>query len=220
VPDRGEERIFAVGDIHGAYERLVRLLARLPYRAGRDTLVFLGDYMDRGGESRQVIELLCRLQDEGRVVALLGNHEHLLLEYHRTGDAKLLSFLRSLGVEASLESYGRDDLRDLRTLSYMPERHRRFLLNLSPYWETESYVFVHAGVVPGRPLARHSPAQLCEGRDISHRSDDEFEKIVVFGHTPFLSPLVTKKLIGIDTGAAYGNMLTAVELPTLVFHHS
>lgn len=218
---RGEqtERIFAVGDVHGSCNRLERLLERLPYRAGRDTLVFLGDYIDRGGQSRKVIDLVCRLQDEGRVIALLGNHEHLLLEYHRTGGAQLLSGLRRQGVEASLESYGCRDLRDLRSLSFLPERHRRFLFSLPLYWETEDYVFVHAGVVPGLALARHTAAQVCETRELEGGSE-LLVKTVVFGHTPFLTPLVTEKRIGIDTGAAYGNMLTAVELPGRVFYHA
>ncbi len=212
-------KIFAIGDVHGACDRLERLLGRLPYLAGRDTLVFLGDYIDRGGQTRKVIDLVCRLQDEGRVVALLGNHEHLLLEYHRTGDWRLLSYLRRQGVEASLESYGCRDLRNLRDLSFLPDRHRRFLLGLSLYWETDDYVFVHAGVVPGLALARHTAAQVCETRDLEG-GDVNLDRTVVFGHTPFLTPLVTPRRIGIDTGVAYGNMLTALELPERRFHHA
>lgn len=218
--DGNEERIFAIGDIHGVCERLENLLARLPYRAGRDTLVFLGDYIDRAEQSRQVIEVVCRLQDEGRVVALLGNHEHLLLEFHRTGDRRLLPFLRNQGVEAFLASYGYDNLKDLRTLAFMPDEHRRFLKGLSLYWETADYLFVHAGVARGLPIEDHTAAQLCEGRHFPRAGGDEHGRTVVFGHTPFLTPFVAEKRLGIDTGAAYGNMLTAVELPAQRFYHA
>ncbi|MFZ5767027.1 MAG: metallophosphoesterase, partial [Thermodesulfobacteriota bacterium] len=89
-------KIFAIGDIHGCYARLCDLLDRLPYAAGRDRLVFLGDYINRGEESARVLDLLCRLrqQDPG-MVALFGNHEYLLLEYQRSGDPTLLPYLRT-----------------------------------------------------------------------------------------------------------------------------
>ncbi len=213
-------KLFAIGDIHGCYDRLEKLLMRLPYSPGDDTLVFLGDYIDRTGDSARVIDLLCRLQEEGRVVALLGNHEHMLLEYHRLGDERMLPFLRQLGVEATLASYGREDLQELRTLGFLPRHHRCFLEGLVPYWETADYIFVHAGLIPGLALADHSPAQLCEGRDPALYESFESSKTVVFGHIPFLTPFVDRNRLGIDTGASYGNMLTAVELPGRIFYHA
>ena len=213
-------RLFAVGDIHGCYERLRTLLARLPYKPGRDVLIFLGDYINRGGQSKSTIELITRLQKEGEVHALLGNHEHLLLEYHRSGDTMLLPYLRQMGIETTLESYGAADLRDLGRLTFMPENHRAFLHGLRAYHETEDYIFIHAGLVNGLPLAEHNTAQLCEGRDFNLFDNSSRGKTIVFGHTPFVSPLVTQNIIGIDTGAVYGNLLTAVELPARRFYHA
>lgn len=215
-----KERIFAIGDIHGCFDRLTRLLQRLPYDPVLDTLVFLGDYIDRGNDSRQVIDLVCRLQNEGRVVTLFGNHEHLLLQYHATGDAALLPFLRKNGIERTLASYGEKDVSRLRGLGFLPQRHKEFLQGLLPYWETERYRFVHAGIRAGVRLEVHTPEQLCEGREEFWRFLGEDDKVVIFGHTAFRSPLVTERAIGIDTGAVYGNLLTAVELPRVRFYHA
>lgn len=214
-------KIFAIGDIHGCADKLESLLQRLPLNRGRDTLVFLGDFIDRGPGSRQVLDILCRLRREGyNVKALMGNHEHLLLEYHRSGDAALVPYLRRLEVEATLESYAGATLHALASLAFMPAEHRDFLASLLPFWETPDYLFVHAGLRPGLPLAEQSVSDLCEIRGQFLEEDVDFGKRVIFGHTPFVTPLVTPRKIGIDTGAVYGNLLTAVELPGLRFHHA
>lgn len=214
-------KIFAIGDIHGCYGKLTELLNRLPYRAGRDRLVFLGDYLNRGGESAKVLDLLCDLQaNDPGVVALIGNHEYLLLEYQRSGDTALLPYLRAMGLEATLSSYQARGDSSLQLNDFLPPAHRTFLQHLLPYWETEGYIFVHAGLEAGIPLAEQDLASLCEVRDIFLDSDHDFGKKVIFGHTPFEMPLVTSGKIGIDTGAVYGNLLTAVELPGENFHHA
>lgn len=213
--------MFAVGDIHGRFDKLTRLMARLPYDPARDTLIFLGDYIDRGAESAKVIELICGLQEKGReVIALMGNHEHLLLEYHRTEDESLLPLLRRLDIEATMEAYGRATLAELRSLAFLPSRHRRFLEDLKPFWETDEFIFVHAGLAPGIPPAEQDIGTITTIRDLFLTSKEGFGKTVIFGHTPFETPLVTPTRIGIDTGAAYGGLLTAVELPALSFHHA
>ncbi|OGQ94773.1 MAG: hypothetical protein A2521_16640 [Deltaproteobacteria bacterium RIFOXYD12_FULL_57_12] len=214
-------RIFAIGDIHGCYDRMRNLLDRLPYDPATDFLVFLGDYIDRGHQARQVIDLLCRLMAESdRVIALLGNHEHLLLEYHRTADQALVPFLRQMGIEDFLEEYGSPNLNGLRDLSFLPPAHRQFFHALRPYWETDRYFFAHAGFVPGEPLAGQRTEDFCETRDLFLADSSDYGKRVIFGHTPFELPFVTPNKIGIDTGAAYGNLLTAVELPALKFYHA
>ena len=214
-------KIFAIGDIHGCAAKLQLLLSRLPFDPALDILVFLGDYLDRGPDAKGVLDQLCRLRTEGvQVVPLMGNHEYLLLEYHRSGDQGLLPYLRRLGQENTLESYGGASLAELTSLAFLPEDHRDFLLSLLPYWETEEYIFVHAGLRPDQPLAEQDISDLCEVREPFLSEERDYGKRVIFGHTPFATPLLTPFRTGIDTGAAYGNLLTAVELPGLRFHHA
>lgn len=214
-------RIFAIGDVHGCAGKLNTLLDRLPLERARDTLVFLGDLIDRGPDSKEVIETICRLRRQGVAVrGLLGNHEYLLLEYQASGDGALLPYLRANGIEATLASYGAATQRGLADLSFMPPAHREFLASLLPYWETEQFIFVHAGIMPGLPLADHDLPTLCEKRGEFLTAEMPLGKRVVFGHTPFASPFVTPSKIGIDTGAVYGNLLTAVELPAVIFYHA
>lgn len=214
-------RIFAIGDVHGCADKLSVLLDRLPLDRKRDTLVFLGDLIDRGPASKEVIETICRLRRQGfAVVCLLGNHEYLLREYRDSGDAALLPYLRANGIEKTLASYGAVTQRGLVDLSFMPAAHQEFIASLIPYWETEEFIFVHAGIMAGVPLADHDLPTLCEKRGEFLSSEIYVGKRVVFGHTPFATPLLTPNKIGIDTGAVYGNLLTAVELPALRFYHS
>ncbi len=215
------EKFFAIGDIHGCADKLKDLLARLPFDTSRDTLVVLGDYLDRGPDVKGVFDQLCRLRAEGvHLKALMGNHEYLLLEYYRSQDTALLPYLRRLGMEKTLTSYGGASLAQLGDLSFMPVEHRDFLNSLLPYWETGEYIFVHAGLRFGAPLSEQDISGLCEVREPFLSDERDYGKRIIFGHTPFVTPLVTANKIGIDTGAAYGNLLTAVELPSLRFYHA
>lgn len=214
-------KIFAVGDIHGCSRKLEILLSRLPIDPERDVLVFLGDYINRGLESRHVISLLLDVKQKVRnTVFLIGNHEHGLLEYARTGDPDLLRILRPMGVEATLESYGNSPIRTMRDLSFLPEDHRVFLKQLRPYFKLNSYLFIHAGIIPGEKLDTCSLDRLLTVRDMFINYQGALDDVVVFGHTPFETPFISRQKIGIDTGASYGNVLTAVELPRLRFYHA
>lgn len=214
-------KIFAIGDIHGSYSKLCTLLGRLPYRPGHDRLVFLGDYINRGNETSQVLDLLCRLkQEDPQLIALLGNHEHLLLEYEHSGDQTLLPFLRSMGIDTTLSSYDSSHIFNIKNLEFMPAEHRRFLHELLPYWENDRYIFVHAGLTPNLPLEKNDLQTLCEARDSFFTMPHDFGKKIIFGHTPFELPFVSPNKIGIDTGAVYGNLLTAIELPGENFYHA
>ncbi|HIJ89967.1 MAG: metallophosphoesterase [Desulfobulbaceae bacterium] len=214
-------KIFAIGDIHGCAAKLELLLNRLPFDRAQDTLVFLGDYLDRGPDAKGVLDQICQLRAEGvHVVTLMGNHEYLLLEYHQSGDQVLLPYLRRLGMENTLESYGCASPSGLVSLNFMPKEHRDFLASLLPYWETEEYIFVHAGLRHDQPLVDQDISDLCEVRDPFLSHDRDYGRRVIFGHTPFATPLLTPYRTCIDTGAVYGNLLTAVELPGLRFHHA
>ncbi len=213
-----DRRIFAVGDVHGCFRQLSALLERLPLDPQRDRLVFLGDYINRGPQTREVLDLLLGLERRvAGAVFLLGNHEHELLEYARTGDVELLRGLRDMGVEATLASYGRAPMQSLRDLSFLPPEHRDFLERLRPFWREPGYLFAHAGVQPG-PEGRDVPSLTARG--IFLRAEPRPDETVVFGHTGFASPLLAPGRIGLDTRAAQGGPLTALELPGPVFHHA
>lgn len=214
-------KIFAIGDIHGCAAKLRDLLTRLPYEPGRDRLVFLGDYINRGPDSAGVLDLLCELKERTPdLVALLGNHEYLLLEYHRGGDPALLPYLRKMGVDATLKSYGVHTGFTLQSLDFLPRPHLAFLKSLRLYWEIGQYLFVHAGLETDRPLAEQDATSICESRENFLAGASVLNKKVIFGHNEFELPLVTAAMIGIDTGAVHGNLLTAVELPGGGFYHA
>jgi serine/threonine protein phosphatase 1 len=214
-------KIFAVGDIHGCSSKLSVLLKALPLDSHRDLVVFLGDYINRGQGSREVIEILMDLRQRvENVVFLMGNHEYAVMEYARTCDPEDLRLLRPLGIEETLNSYGEQPVRTLRDLSFLPESHRLFLEGLVPYFRIGDYLFTHAGVIPGENIENCSPDRLLNVRSTFLEYDDPRGPVVVFGHTPFETPFLTRNKIGIDTGAVYGNLLTAVELPAMRFYHA
>jgi len=216
-------KIFAVGDIHGCLSKLETLMKRLPFNPENDLIVFLGDYINRAGETSQVIDFLLGIEKvAAHTVFLLGNHEYSLLEYSKKPDHDDLRALRLMGIDATLECYGKKDARELRELSFMPENHRRFVRSLKPFFGTTDYIFVHAGIVQGVEPENTRVDVLVNTRPhmMDMKNSDEKSRTVVFGHTPFETPFVTKNLIGIDTGAVYGNMLTAVELPDMIFYHA
>lgn len=213
-------KIFAVGDIHGCRDRLVRLLERLPYDRGRDTLVFLGDYINRGPDSKGVIVTLLGLERQGgHLVFLKGNHEHALLQYALTGNQDYLWLLRSMGVEATLDSYSHAGVHSLSGLDFLPPDHRDFMNRLLPFYRQGRYLFIHAGVIPTEDVESCSLDRLLTVREPFLDSPPIEGTTVVFGHTPFETPFFVPGKIGIDTGAASGNMLTAVMLPDTVFFH-
>jgi len=214
-------KIFAIGDIHGCYHKLRELMARLPYTPGRDRLVFLGDYINRGPDSAKTLDYLCRLRKENPdMIALMGNHEYLLLEYHQSNDPVLLPYLRGMGIDATVSSYKQSGGFNLQPLSFLPREHLGFLVSLLPYWQTPEYIFVHAGLEPDIPIEENDLPILCQARDTFITSKHDFGKKVIFSHTPFELPLVTPNKICIDTGAVYGNLLTAVQLPDEIFFHA
>ncbi len=208
-------RVFAVGDIHGCYDALCRLLERIPIAWGRDRLVFLGDYIDRGPDSFEVVEHLIELgRRHPEVVFLKGNHEAMLLEYLDGRDR--LTYLYN-GGRQTLESYLRRA--PAAAGSPIPDEHRRFFEALRLFYETEDYVFVHAGMRHGAPPERQKSEDLLWIREDFLAERRSFGKRVVFGHTPFEEPLIEENKIGIDTGAVYGNKLTCLQLPEERFIH-
>ncbi len=205
-------KIFAIGDIHGCVSPLDKLLAKLEIDAKNDTLLFIGDYIDRGPDSRGVVDRILDIRGNLKnVVCLRGNHEQMFLNFYLEGRDEDL-FMYNGGI-STLISYGLagEGKKDAK----MPESHLEFYSTLRPYYITDDYIFVHAGLRPGIPLDRQDPDDMLWMRHEFIKSTYDFGKIVVFGHTTisFSTPLIDKRKIGLDTGAVYGGKLTCVELP-------
>jgi len=212
MSDNGR-KIYAVGDIHGMLMKLERLLDRIPFREDRDRLVFLGDYVDRGPDARGVVDRVLQLVSRGLdVVCLRGNHEVMMENYLKDED---VAFFLVNGGASTVHSYSVGNV-DGRCV--VPDTHKSFLRGLKKYYETDDYLFVHAGFRPGVPVADQADDDVYWIRDEFIASDFDFGKKVIFGHTPFLKPFVDRRKIGIDTGAVYGNKLTCVCLPDEVFY--
>lgn len=220
--------VWAVGDIHGRHDLLRPLVEAIRQdlrttEAGRKLVIFLGDYVDRGPASRDVVEYLATLPaDEGVEWRFLkGNHEETMVKF--LGDPSVGSQWCDYGGDATLKSYGlrAPDLKH-RTDAWrrlasdldhrLSERERAFLANLELCVEVGDYFFAHAGARPGQPLDRQSAGDLLWIRGQFLRSDLEFEKVVVHGHTPTAEVHADRRRIGIDTRAYESGVLTALRL--------
>jgi serine/threonine protein phosphatase 1 len=203
------ERIFAVGDIHGCFDKLTALMEKIDIEWRRDKLIFLGDYIDRGPDSYEVVEYLVNLKKQHpNIIFLKGNHEEMFENY--LSGKNRLNYLYD-GGQQTLDSYMNHRKKDA---GYpVPEEHLDFIRALVLFHETDDYIFVHAGLKKGVPVEKQRSDELLWIRDPFVRSRANFGKRVVFGHTPFLEPLVEPNKIGIDTGAVYRNRLTCVRLP-------
>jgi serine/threonine protein phosphatase 1 len=207
------KKLFAIGDIHGCYDRLKALVGKIPIDFSRDTLLFIGDYIDRGPHSAEVVDYLIQLKKRVKeVIFLKGNHEDMLDKF-LSGDDRFTYLLN--GGQQTLDSYLK---KPVQSESFpIPSDHIEFFKSLRLYYETEEFIFVHAGLRPRTPLETQSTEDLLWIRDNFISTKYDFGKRVIFGHTPLKKPLVEPNKIGIDTGAVYGNALTCVQLPELVF---
>jgi serine/threonine protein phosphatase 1 len=209
-------KIFAVGDIHGCYDKLTAMMKILPWsRENGDLLLFIGDYIDRGPRSRDVVEFLVQLRKKGgEFVFLKGNHEKMLLDYYIQQKDQML-YVANGGAE-TIASYVEGGIG--RKAFVLPEEHLDFFLSLGLYYQTDDYIFVHAGLRDNVKIAEQSEEDLLWIREEFIYSAYDWNKRVIFGHTALETPFVTPSKIGIDTGAVYGNKLTAVELPRMKFY--
>jgi serine/threonine protein phosphatase 1 len=219
-------RLYCVGDIHGRADLLACLhqliLEDATDYAGRKKVLYLGDYIDRGQQSREVIDLLLERPLPGfEQIHLMGNHEKALLDFLEFPDhaGTWLNF----GGLATLLSYGvtlervpsqGSDLVGLAVAlrRQLPDPHLRFLENLPFSYREAAYCFAHAGIRPGVPLERQSVNDLLWIRDEFTRHGGPHEAIVVHGHTISEQPELLPFRIGIDTGAYFSGVLTCLVL--------
>ncbi|MBB5519691.1 metallophosphoesterase family protein [Amphiplicatus metriothermophilus] len=216
-------RLYAVGDVHGRadlLDRLLEMIAAEDAGGARKRLVFLGDYVDRGPDSRGVLDRLAALKEaEPDAVFLKGNHEEALLDFLE--DPEGMSEWLDWGGAATLRSYGVAPEGDRAPAALaaalrarLPDAHRAFLRDLSLYEVAGDYLFVHAGLRPGLPLAEQKARDLLWIRDAFHNAPPHKrpDKVVVHGHHPVRRPLDAGWRIDVDTGACFSGMLTAVVL--------
>jgi predicted MPP superfamily phosphohydrolase len=219
-------RVYAIGDIHGRLDLLDDVLARIEAdidgrEQAQNIIVFLGDLIDRGPSSAQVIERLRTYRLPAvKTVFLSGNHEEVLLRLLRGESQFLLDWLSFGGAECA-RSYGistaalkrMDPGQAVAVLRQkIPDPHRAFLQSFVDTFRIGSYLFVHAGVRPGVPLAEQSQKDLRWIRGPFLDNDDDHGFIVVHGHTIAAEIEVRGNRIGIDTGAYRSGVLTAMGL--------
>ncbi len=213
--------VYAIGDIHGRGDLLAELhrLIEIDARARpveRRVIVHLGDYVDRGPDSRGVLDRLIGAPLAGfQSVHLKGNHEDLLLRFLDGGAGGI--WLMNDG-DATLRSYGvaADDVDPGKAQrafgKRLPPAHRAFLEGLALEHREGDYLFVHAGIRPGVPLDRQAPADLLWIREPFLGWTGDHGAVVVHGHTPVPEPEMRANRIGIDTGAFYSGRLTCLVL--------
>ncbi|MGE0153715.1 MAG: metallophosphoesterase [Reyranellaceae bacterium] len=222
-------RVYCVGDIHGRADLLQALHRGIradaaQNRAGiaRNVVVYVGDYVDRGMQSREVIDhLLGDPLPEFEKVYLKGNHDDSLLQFLRDpefgplwfsygGDATVLSY----GVRMSPSKIGRERFEDMRRQleANLPPSHLEFLQSLRLVWECGDYLFVHAGFRPGVALQQQKPEDMMWIREEFLESRHDFGKLVVHGHSVTDAPELRPNRIGIDTGAYASDTLTCLIL--------
>jgi serine/threonine protein phosphatase 1 len=216
-------RVYAIGDIHGRADLLDQTFSRIDADlksnpTSRTLEILLGDYIDRGPASRQVIDCLIARSRSQQMVFLKGNHETYVGDFLR--DPAVLDAWRQYGALETLMSYGlkpkinanaaeKEELA-LAFARVLPEAHREFLANLKTFFTCGDFLFVHAGVRPGVPLADQREEDLLWIRDDFLLCEDDFGKVVVHGHTPVREPDIRPNRINIDTGAYATGKLTCL----------
>ena len=219
--------LYAIGDIHGRLDLLQQLHQLIEQDAGakqseRKVIVYLGDYVDRGLQSKGVLDCLLSGPPEGfEGVYLKGNHEEAILDFLR--DYNFGNTWKYYGGLETLHSYGvteastSDNAEAFEAAQKslaekLPEEHLKFLRGLRVSATFGDYFFVHAGVRPGVPLDRQVEDDMLWIRDEFLRSNSSFGKVIVHGHTPEEAPVIARNRIGIDTGAYMTDMLTCLVL--------
>ena len=232
------ECLYAIGDIHGRHDLLERLIDQIKQKrqtlpeGTKCTIVFLGDYIDRGLQSRSVIDFLISDRLDGfETVFLMGNHEEALLRFYH--DASFGKQWVRYGGGETLYSYGfqppntRSSLTSHEAMQAakkawdqvwtgfrdrLPKEHLEFYASLKTHHIAGDYLFVHAGVRPDVPLDQQSDRDMLWIRDEFLDDAAEFEHVIVHGHTPADDVFRDNRRIGLDTGAFISGRLSAARL--------
>lgn len=201
-------RILAISDIHGCSIALAALIEAINPQSD-DTIIPLGDFVDRGIDSRGVLDQLIELRDRCNLVPILGNHDQMML--HARNGKDDFNFWKNCGGITSLDSYG-----DTGRLDLIPAAHFRFLQSCHSYFETDTHIFLHANFKPDVPLEQldYHTLRWLSLRDYVPPKPHCSGKVAVMGHTPQPDILDLGHLICLDTGCCNGGWLTALEVNT------
>lgn len=211
-------RIFVIGDIHGCARELDAMLLSLQKSRSLsedDTIIFLGDYIDRGPESFEVVELLLDFKKSfPKTLFLKGNHEDMLLAFLGLEGNNPSAYLSNGGYETLL-SYGIDVKSDKsnKLSEAFSKEHLDFYQNLDELLYSDHFIFVHAGLNPLRTIEKQTLDDVCWIRQKFLKNIHPFEKVVFYGHTP--TPKVNFDLpyrVGVDTALVFGSRLSCIEL--------
>lgn len=222
-----------ISDIHGCYDEINTLLKNVEYKPGQDKLILVGDYVDRGLKSKDVVEQVKSLVEEWGVIALRGNHDQMMVDALDKGNEEDDARWIRNGAFQTVESYSNLDLSDESSgrdlyiegkefIKNNYSHHLEFLKSLPLYYETDRHIFVHAGINPEHENWRESQSlrDFLWIRDSFFNHATKLDKIVIFGHTPavnlhesadvWFSPIGDK--IGIDGGCVFGYKLNCLEI--------
>ena len=216
-----KKRILVISDIHGCYEEFCNLLEKVRYDSSQDQLILLGDYVDRGEKSRQVIDKVMELVLSG-AVALRGNHDNYLLSLvYSKNDRDFQTFSR-MGGFATLRSYSSEQSdnieKNIENIKNNYSHHLLFINSLPYSYETDNHIFVHAGINPSVDLDKQDELDFTWIRDDFIKHKTNIEKKVVFGHTTckMLHNIdgiyFAEDKIGIDGGCCFGKQLNCLEI--------
>lgn len=199
-------RTIAIGDIHGCSVALKSLIDAIEPQSD-DLIVPLGDYVDRGIDSKGVLDQLIKLRDRCRLVPILGNHDEMML--HAKDGRQDFRFWLNCGGDTALDSYG-----STSQLNLIPSSHFDFLKSCRPYFETDTHLFVHANFKPDVPIDKLDDHTLrwLSLRDHIPATRHCSGKTFVVGHTPQPEILDLGFLVCLDTGVCDGGWLTALEV--------
>lgn len=211
-------RLFAIGDVHGYLKPLEILISNIAPQPD-DTLIFLGDVIDHGEDSKGVIDLIIDLQTQCTVKCIQGNHEEMLLNSLLSSNIRDRWLLH--GGQETLQSFGLSA--DKIGLAKLPEKYIQFFRDMLPYVETEKFIFTHATPVMHLPMDEQTSEGLrWNSMYPSANNVHESGKMVICGHTPQYcgTPWADQKIIAIDTYICGDKWLTALDMDNLVAHQA
>lgn len=221
------KRILAISDIHGCYDEFKQMLTLVDYHSAVDQLILLGDYVDRGKDNKQVVLSIKELVEEHDAIAIKGNHDQMLCDWLDNPEEHRERYFRNGGIE-TIKSFLQDvheenaDTEHVQWAEQIAETNKEiihFLKNLPLYYETEDYVFVHAGIDPAQEDWKLSTERdFIWIREPFLHEHHPFKQTFIHGHTP-ATMLHDKpdifygdKKICIDGACVYGHQLNCLEI--------